>query len=75
MIVSCDESNAGAVYVPAVVDICATAEKQVLNGLEVLGSLVSRLEDNKFRGTIVEGFLSLRLGGREDNDVSTLGSS
>jgi hypothetical protein len=60
--VSYDKPSVGAVNIPAVVNICATAEKQVLDGLEVLRSLVSRLEDNKFRGTVVQGLLPLGLG-------------
>jgi hypothetical protein len=62
-------------YIPAVVNVGAAAEKEVLHGLEILRSLIARLENEELRSTVVHSLLSLALGAGEDHDVGSHSST
>lgn len=61
--------------IPAVVNVGATAEKEVLHGLEILRSLVARLENKELGSTVVHSLLSLALRAGEDHDVGSHSST
>jgi hypothetical protein len=63
----------GRGYIPAVVDVGTAAEEKVLDRLETLGSLITRLVNVELGSTVIHGFLSLGLGAGEDDDVVTHG--
>jgi hypothetical protein len=65
----------GTEYVPAVVNVGAAAQKKVLDGLETIGSLVTRLVNVELGSTVLHSLLSLRLGAGEDNNVVAHGGS